>query len=197
MAEQPSIRLNKVLRELNISLDRAVDHLTQKGVEIEARPTTKISNEVYQLLLDEFETDKSKKDASFEISEEKRKEKEKLRQIQEAKELERQKAAAQQEEVVRAKASISKPKTLGKIDLSTPKKETAAAAAEPTPKATPEAVPEPKAATTTPEAPAPATEKAPAPAAPGSGSSCCSYRRKLKLNTKTFGALKNRANHQP
>lgn len=61
MADQPSIRLNKVLREFNISLDRVVDYLAQQGVEIEARPTTKISNEVYQLLLDEFETDKSKK----------------------------------------------------------------------------------------------------------------------------------------
>ena len=191
MAEQPSIRLNKVLRELNISLDRAVDHLTQKGVEIEARPTTKISNEVYQLLLDEFETDKSKKDASFEISEEKRKEKEKLRQIQEAKELERQKAAAQQEEVVRAKASISKLKTLGKIDLSTPKKETAAAAAEPTPKATPEAAPEPKAATTAPEAQAPATEeKAPAPAAQEAEAPAAATEEKIKTQYKKLSGPK-------
>jgi len=109
MADQPSIRLNKVLREFNISLDRVVDYLAQQGVEIEARPTTKISNEVYQLLLDEFETDKSKKDASFEISEEKRKEKEKLRKIQEEKELERQQALEQKEQVVRAKVDIEKP----------------------------------------------------------------------------------------
>jgi len=30
MSEQPSIRLNKVLRELNISLDRVVEFLAQK-----------------------------------------------------------------------------------------------------------------------------------------------------------------------
>ena len=76
MSDQPTLRLNKVLRELNISLDRAVEHLSQHGHEIEARPTTKISQEVYNILLDEFETDKSKRDASAEISEEKRKEKE-------------------------------------------------------------------------------------------------------------------------
>ena len=75
--------MNKVLRELNISLDRAVEYLSQKGHEIEARPTTKISQEVYTMLLDEFETDKSKRDASAEISEEKRKEKETLRLEQE------------------------------------------------------------------------------------------------------------------
>ena len=56
MADQPSIRLNKVLRELNISLDRAVEFLAQKGVDVEARPTTKITKEVYTTLLDEFET---------------------------------------------------------------------------------------------------------------------------------------------
>ena len=43
MAE--TIRLNKVLRELNISLDRAVEFLDSKGVEVEKRPTTKISEE--------------------------------------------------------------------------------------------------------------------------------------------------------
>ena len=66
MPDQPTIRLNKVLRELNISLDRAVEHLVKEGHEVEARPTTKISQEVYKVLLDEFETDKSKKDASHE-----------------------------------------------------------------------------------------------------------------------------------
>ena len=85
MSNQPSIRLNKVLRELNISLDRVVEFLNEKGIEIEARPTTKIDDTIYQVLLDEFETDKSKRDASQEISEEKRKEKERLREIQEQK----------------------------------------------------------------------------------------------------------------
>ena len=130
MSDQPTLRLNKVLRELNISLDRAVEHLSQHGHEIEARPTTKISQEVYNILLDEFETDKSKKDASAEISEEKRKEKENLRLKQEKLEqekleqekLEREKA---QQEVIKARAAIQKPKAVGKIDLepkATPKK---------------------------------------------------------------------------
>ena len=78
MADNATIRLNKVLRELNISLDRAVDYLASKGHKIEARPTTKISDEVYQVLLDEFQTDMSKKVASKEVGEEKRKEKEAL-----------------------------------------------------------------------------------------------------------------------
>ena len=76
MSENKTMRLNKVLRELNISLDRAVEHLASKGHEIEARPTTKISSAEYEVLLDGFQTDRSKKAESKEVGEEKRKEKE-------------------------------------------------------------------------------------------------------------------------
>ena len=113
-----TLRLNKVLRELNISLDRAVEHLTKQGIEIEARPTTKITDEVYNVLLDEFQTDKSKKVASREVGEEKRKEKEALR-IAHEKELEKKRLEEE------AKREVFKPeseklsglKTVGKIDL--------------------------------------------------------------------------------
>ena len=121
MKETSKVRLNVVLRELNISLDRAVEFLSHKKIEIEARPTTKISKDIYQLLLDEFEIDKSKKDASHEISEEKKKEKESIRVLQEKKELERQEKQQKFQEIIKAKANINKPVTLGKIDLDHPK----------------------------------------------------------------------------
>ena len=148
MAEISTIRLNVALRELNISLDRAVEFLAQQNIEIEGRPTSKISKDVYQLLLDEFETDKSKKDASHEISEEKRKEKESLRILQEKKEQERLEQQQKRQEIIKAKASISKPVTLGKIDLDAPKSKPAAApkAATP-PKAEPTPAPKTEAAT--------------------------------------------------
>ncbi|MFD2564068.1 translation initiation factor IF-2 [Aquimarina rubra] len=116
MAEAKTMRLNKVLREFNISLDRAVDFLNSKGHEIDSRPTTKISSEIYQLLFDEFQTDKSKKVASKEVGEEKRKEKEALRvQIESEQEEKRKRAEAR--EVVKAKAQLTGPKQVGKIDL--------------------------------------------------------------------------------
>ena len=68
------IRLNKVLKELNISLDRAVEFLSSKKIDIEARPTSKIDQDVYDLLLDEFQTDKSDKDKLEEINTKKRRE---------------------------------------------------------------------------------------------------------------------------
>jgi translation initiation factor IF-2 len=117
MSEGKIKRLNKVLRELNISLDRAVEYLADKGYEIESRPTTKISGEIYQVLLDGFETDANKKAASKEVGEEKRKEKEAIRIELEAK-LEKKRAEeVKKEEVLRAKADKLELKTVGKIDI--------------------------------------------------------------------------------
>lgn len=111
------MRLNKVLRELNISLDRAVEYLAKNGHEIEARPTTKISGDIYQVLQDGFETDANKKAASKEVGEEKRKEKEAIRLEHEAK-LEKKRAEeAKKEEVLKAKADKLEFKTVGKIDI--------------------------------------------------------------------------------
>ena len=118
MAENKTLRLNKVLRELNISLDRAVEHLAGKGFEVEARPTTKISSEVYSVLLDEFQTDKSKKVASKEVGAEKRKEKEALRVAQEE---EQEKKRLQQEakrEIFKTESEkLAGIKQVGKIDI--------------------------------------------------------------------------------
>ncbi len=127
MADNAKIRLNKVLRELNISLDRAVDFLNGKGHDVEARPTTKISDDVYQVLLDEFQTDKSKKVASKEVGEEKRKEKEAIRvQLEKEQEdrrlaRERRNTEAEQNTLV-GKVELTGPKMVGKIDLSPKKK---------------------------------------------------------------------------
>ncbi|MFT5213658.1 MAG: translation initiation factor IF-2, partial [Patiriisocius sp.] len=117
MSEGKTTRLNKVLRELNISLDRAVEYLADKGHEIESRPTTKISGDVYQVLLDGFQTDASKKAASKEVGEEKRKEKEAIRAELEAKQEVKRAEDAKKEEVLKAKAKKLEVKTVGKIDI--------------------------------------------------------------------------------
>ncbi|KQC32592.1 translation initiation factor IF-2 [Nonlabens sp. YIK11] len=119
MAEVKNMRLNKVLREFNISLDRAVEHLNAQGIEIEARPTTKIDATVYQALADEFQTDKSKKVASKEVGAERRKEQEELRIQREQEQEERQR---KQQQVIKAKAEVTGPKTVGSIDLDASKK---------------------------------------------------------------------------
>ncbi len=115
MAEVKKIRLNKVLREFNISLDRAVEFLSSKGHDIEARPTTKISDGEYQVLFEEFQTDKSKKVQSKEVGEEKRKEKEELRLEREREIEERQKRKAPA--LIKAESRLVGTKQVGRIDL--------------------------------------------------------------------------------
>ena len=134
MADLKTIRINKVLRELNISLDRAVEHLSEKGFSVEARPTAKISQQEYELLLDAFQTDRSKKEASHEVFEEKRKEKEAIRE-QAQKEEASTPELSKPTNVVKAQANLSGLKPVGNIDLN-PKPKPAAP-----PKA---ATPEPK-----------------------------------------------------
>jgi translation initiation factor IF-2 len=117
MADNKVMRLNKVLREMNISLDRAVEFLSSKGIEIEARPTTKISGDIYQVLSNQFQTDANKKVASKEVGEEKRKEKEALRVEREQEEDRKKAEELKKQEVIKAKAKLSGPKTVGTIDL--------------------------------------------------------------------------------
>ena len=125
MSEERVIRINKILRELNISLDRAVDFLKEKGHEIESSPNAKISQEEYKVLCGQFSADKGNKVASLEVSEEKRKEKEALKRElekeQEAKRL--QEEERQRQEIIKAKAVLTAPKAIGKIDLDPKKQE--------------------------------------------------------------------------
>ena len=114
-----TIRLNKVLRELNISIDRVADFLESKGHVIEKRPTTKISTDLYDLLCDEFQIDADKKLASKEAVEAKNKEKEEIREKQEK---EQSSALSSTNEVIKASSKVVQFKKVGKIDLD-PKKE--------------------------------------------------------------------------
>jgi translation initiation factor IF-2 len=115
-----NIRINKVLRELNISLERAVDYLKDKGIVIEASPNTKVSDDVYSILCGQFAGDKGNKEASKGVSEEIRKEKEALR-IEREKEIEDKRKLEEdrqkQQELIKAKATVIAPKQVGKIDL--------------------------------------------------------------------------------
>ncbi|WP_338647183.1 translation initiation factor IF-2 [Flavobacterium sp. KS-LB2] len=132
MSEERIIRINKVLRELNISLERAVDYLKDKGIAIEANPNAKISDDVYNVLCGQFAGDKGNKEASKEVGEEKRKEKEALR-LEREKEIEDKRKIEEerqkQQEVIKARAIISGPVQVGKIDLN-PKKPSVVAPAK-------------------------------------------------------------------
>jgi len=64
----PVKRLSKVARELNVGISTIVEFLDSKGIEVDAKPNTKIEEDVYEALFDEFQEEKSAKEESKNIS---------------------------------------------------------------------------------------------------------------------------------
>ena len=151
MSEGKTIRISKVLKDVNISLSTAAEELKKhKNIEIDASPNTKISEEAYQFLLNKFSADKSKRAVSKEIVEDKRKEREAIRIEQEKENQEKRRQ--QEQEVIKAKGHLAGLKPVGKIDLDGGKsaaEKPAVAAPAPTPAetVTPVATDAPTAAT--------------------------------------------------
>src|SRR5687768_3893660 len=61
MAEK-TVRINVVMKELNVGIQTLVEHLAKKGHVVEAKPMTKLTEEQYNLLLSDFQSDKKTKD---------------------------------------------------------------------------------------------------------------------------------------
>lgn len=65
-----TIRLNKVTRDLNVGISTVVEFLQKKGFAVEASPNTKITEEQYALLVNEFSKDKNLRIESERFSQE-------------------------------------------------------------------------------------------------------------------------------
>ena len=145
------IRLNKVLTELNIGLQTAVDFLKKKTslgeIRDDTTPNTKISDEQYQALVQEFSGDKAVKTQADKLFPKKPKEKK----------PEETKAITKTEEKLAQRQQF---KPLGKIDLDVVGKTKPAAATSASPV---ESKPEPKAAAESPAKKEKKTSKTPEP----------------------------------
>lgn len=63
MSDKPKTsRLSKVAREFNVGISTIIDFLAQQGVQIEAKPNTKIEPDVYEVLSKEFGDAKAEKE---------------------------------------------------------------------------------------------------------------------------------------
>ena len=116
------IRLNKAVKEFNISSSRLVEFLQSKGFEVEANPNSQLDEAAYEALENEFAQDSKQKRASDEVV---------ISKIPE------EKLVIEKEPepiVIKAKADIPETKILGKIDLD---------AKKPTPEVKEEITPEP------------------------------------------------------
>ncbi|MFK7904267.1 MAG: hypothetical protein AB8B69_04035 [Chitinophagales bacterium] len=57
MAEtKKAVRLAKVAREINVGIDTITAHLLKKGFEVESKPTTKLTPEMYDILITDFKS---------------------------------------------------------------------------------------------------------------------------------------------
>lgn len=66
-AENKTLRLSKVARELNVGISTIVEYLNKKGKKIESSPNTKIDMGVYEMLLKAFPHDREIKAVSENI----------------------------------------------------------------------------------------------------------------------------------
>ncbi|ALO15571.1 Translation initiation factor IF-2 [Salinivirga cyanobacteriivorans] len=63
-----SIRLSKVAKELNVGISTIIDFFDKQGLDIKANPNTKISPEVYDMLVAEYSQDGKMKKESEKLS---------------------------------------------------------------------------------------------------------------------------------
>jgi translation initiation factor IF-2 len=68
MTENKVQRLSKVAKELNVSIGTITDFLKGKGHVIENNPMTKISEDIYGLLLKEYQSEKAAKEEAKQIT---------------------------------------------------------------------------------------------------------------------------------
>ena len=130
------VRLNKILSELNIGLQTAVDFLKKRSelgeVKDDVTPNTKISDRQYEALVNEFSTDKAVKSQADQLFPKKAKEK---------------KVEKPEKDVAKAEVLLEQRpqfKPLGKIDLDSIGKPKPAATVVPEPTIKPEPVVEKK-----------------------------------------------------
>ena len=103
-------RLSKVARELNVGISTIVEFLGSQGKEVSSNPNTKIGEELYMILLEEYQKEKFEKEKADNV----------VIDQPERKVISIKKEEPKKEvEKIVAKADlISRPSVLGKIDLS-------------------------------------------------------------------------------
>ncbi len=142
-------KISKIAKDLNISLSTAVEFLQKKDITVDDNPNARIDDDVVDILVKEFQTDKDIKSKSELFSSERAHQREKSRP-----------AKAEPEEI-KLPSEQSRLKILGKIELDK-KGNPVHHKPEPAPAPAPAAAPEIK---ETPAAPAPAPRPEPAPEA--------------------------------
>jgi translation initiation factor IF-2 len=139
MSNKETVRLNKLVKEFNVSIDRIFSFLESKGIK-DLKPNSKVSYDIYMDLLGEFDSEKKAKlsaellakerelaKAEEIIMQQEAEEKAKLEAEEKAKKLEAEKKAKLEAEE-KTKQEIKKdelkntPKIVGKLDVTSKEK---------------------------------------------------------------------------
>ncbi|MBO4871533.1 MAG: translation initiation factor IF-2 [Muribaculaceae bacterium] len=96
------IKISKIIKELNVGRQTIEDFLRKKGVEVDQSVNARVQDDIYEMLIKEFNPDKLQKQKSETLSNERKTEKKRVEEI-------------------KTVVSVQKPKVLGKIDLATGK----------------------------------------------------------------------------
>ena len=116
MSVKKSIRLNKLVKEFNVSIDRIYGFLEEKGLE-DLNPNTKVSNQVYMDLLGEFDSEKKAKLSAELLAKEKELAKaEEIIKQQEIEENAKKAAEIAQQKKLKESQTEKKIKVVGKIE---------------------------------------------------------------------------------
>lgn len=68
MTDNKVVRLAQAAKDINVSIETAAQHLKKKGFDVDVKPTTKLSPEMYELLLRDFKGDIALKERAEQIS---------------------------------------------------------------------------------------------------------------------------------
>ena len=103
-------RLSKVARELNVGISTIVEFLSSQNKEVSSNPNTKIGEELYMLLLQEFQKEKFEKEKADNVVIEQSERK--------VISINKEDSKKKVEKIIAKADKLSGPSVLGKIDLS-------------------------------------------------------------------------------
>ena len=103
-------RLSKVARELNVGISTIVEFLNSQNKEVSSNPNTKIGEELYMLLLQEFQKEKFEKEKADNVVIEQSERK--------VISINKEDSKKKVEKIIAKADKLSGPSVLGKIDLS-------------------------------------------------------------------------------
>ncbi len=108
-------RLSKVARELNVGISTIVEFLGSQGKEVSSNPNTKIGEDLYMILLEEYQKEKFEKEKADNVIIDQTE-----RKVISIKKEEPKKDI---EKIIAKADTLSRPSVLGKIDLTPKQKE--------------------------------------------------------------------------